>query len=50
MTPENTLKILCLGVGGCGKTTFIKQMKIIHEIPWSPVELQNFAKYSRELY
>jgi GTPase SAR1 family protein len=50
MTPENTLKILCLGVGGCGKTTFIKQMKIIHEIPWSPVELQNFAKIIRGNY
>jgi len=50
MTPENTLKILCLGVGGCGKTTFIKQMKIIHGIAWDPIELQTFAKVIRGNY
>jgi len=50
MTPENTLKLLSLGVGGCGKTTFIKQMKIIHGIPWSPIELQTFAKVIRGNY
>jgi len=50
MTPENTLKILCLGVGGCGKTTFVKQMKIIHGVGWDSVELQNFVKVIRGNY
>jgi len=44
------MKILCLGVGGCGKTTFIKQMKIIHGVPWVPSELQNFTKVIRSNY
>jgi len=39
-----------LGVGGCGKTTFVKQMKIIHGVPWDPVELSNFIKVIRGNY
>uniref|UniRef100_A0A6B2L992 Uncharacterized protein n=1 Tax=Arcella intermedia TaxID=1963864 RepID=A0A6B2L992_9EUKA len=44
------MKILCLGVGGCGKTTFVKQMKIIHGVNWDPIELQNFIKVIRGNY
>jgi len=43
-TNDNTLKILCLGVGGCGKTTFVKQLKIINRVPWKDAELQAFVK------
>jgi len=41
------MKILTLGVGGCGKTTFIKQMKIIHGIQWDTIELDNYVKIIR---
>jgi len=46
-TPQNTYKILCLGVGGCGKTTFVKQMKIIHGIKWSDAELDAYLRIIR---
>jgi len=46
-TKENTLKILCLGIGGCGKTTFVKQMKIIHGVGWNNAELVGFRKIIR---
>jgi len=46
-TPANTIKVLCLGVGGCGKTTFVKQMKIIHGIKWSEAELDAYLRIIR---
>jgi len=46
-TPANTIKVLCLGVGGCGKTTFVKQMKIIHGIKWSDAELDAYLRIIR---
>jgi len=46
-TDANTLRILCLGIGGCGKSTFIKQMKLIHSEAWDEVELQNYSKIIR---
>eukprot|EP01125_Pyxidicula_operculata_P015860 TRINITY_DN5402_c0_g1_i2.p1 TRINITY_DN5402_c0_g1~~TRINITY_DN5402_c0_g1_i2.p1 ORF type:complete len:351 (-),score=74.54 TRINITY_DN5402_c0_g1_i2:166-1218(-) len=46
-TQGNTVKLLCLGVGGCGKTTFIKMMKIIHDIPFNDIELTNYKKIVR---
>jgi len=46
-TEENTIELLCLGIGGCGKTTFIKQMKIIHNESWTDIELENFTKIIR---
>jgi len=49
-TEGNTLKVLCLGVGGCGKTTFVKQMKIIHSIPWNDVEIENYVRIIRGNY
>lgn len=46
-TPRNTLNVVCLGLGGCGKTTFVKQMKIIHDIGWQDIELQSYKKIIR---
>jgi len=44
---SNTLRILCLGVGGCGKTTFISQMKFLHKHDIDPDNLETFAKVIR---
>jgi len=44
------LKILCLGVGGCGKTTFVKQMKIIHGVGWTDQELEAYLRIIRGNY
>eukprot|EP01124_Arcella_intermedia_P019343 TRINITY_DN26656_c0_g1_i1.p1 TRINITY_DN26656_c0_g1~~TRINITY_DN26656_c0_g1_i1.p1 ORF type:complete len:347 (+),score=69.49 TRINITY_DN26656_c0_g1_i1:577-1617(+) len=49
-TASNTIKILCLGVGGCGKTTFLKQIKIIYQQKWDESELDNFKKVIRGNY
>lgn len=46
-TADNTLKVLCLGIGGCGKSTYVKQMKIIHNIEWDTIELENYVKIIR---
>jgi len=46
-TKENTRKILCLGIGGCGKTTFVKQMKIIHNVGWKDSEIVGYRKIIR---
>lgn len=46
-TEANTLKVLCLGVGGCGKTTFVKQMKIIHGVGWSDAEIDAYVRIIR---
>lgn len=39
---SRNLKILMSGAGESGKSTFVKQMKIIHEGGFSPEELQNY--------
>ncbi|KAI6657618.1 guanine nucleotide-binding protein (G protein), subunit alpha [Oopsacas minuta] len=39
---KNTKKLLLLGTGESGKTTFIKQMRILHGKPYSQAELDNF--------
>jgi len=49
-TDANTRKILCLGVGGCGKTTFVKQIKIIHGENWSAEELDAYKRIIRGNY
>jgi guanine nucleotide-binding protein subunit alpha len=49
-TLENTVKILCIGVGGCGKTTFVKALKIINNVPWKETEIQAFIKAMRANY
>jgi GTPase SAR1 family protein len=41
---KNTINLLNLGVGGCGKTTFVKQMKIMHDVSWDEVEIANYKK------
>jgi len=46
-TKANTRKVLCLGIGGCGKSTFVKQMKIIHNIGWNQTEIVGFRKIIR---
>jgi len=43
-TDRNTVNLLNLGIGGCGKTTFVKQMKIMHDISWDEVEIGNYKK------
>lgn len=44
---KNTLRVLVLGIGGCGKSTFVRQMKIIHGVTWKDVELENFRNIMR---
>jgi len=44
MTDSNTLKLLILGISGCGKTTFTKQMKIINMEGFQDFEVDNFRK------
>jgi len=39
---EKTVKILVLGAGESGKSTLVKQMKIIHGDGYSPEELKDF--------
>lgn len=41
---KNEIKLLLLGTGESGKTTFIKQMRIIHGAGYSEEELRAFAK------
>eukprot|EP01125_Pyxidicula_operculata_P014495 TRINITY_DN4829_c1_g1_i1.p1 TRINITY_DN4829_c1_g1~~TRINITY_DN4829_c1_g1_i1.p1 ORF type:complete len:405 (-),score=137.76 TRINITY_DN4829_c1_g1_i1:283-1497(-) len=45
---RNTLRLLLLGIGGCGKSTFVRQMRIIHTIGWNEVELDNFRSIIRK--
>jgi guanine nucleotide-binding protein subunit alpha len=37
-------------VGGCGKTTFVKALKIINNVPWKDAEIQGFIKAIRTNY
>ena len=39
---RNECKILLLGSGECGKSTIMKQMKIIHQNGFTPDELSKF--------
>uniref|UniRef100_A0A6B2L9C7 Uncharacterized protein n=1 Tax=Arcella intermedia TaxID=1963864 RepID=A0A6B2L9C7_9EUKA len=41
---------MCLGIGGCGKTTFVKQMKIIHGVSWDESEKERFVQLIRRNY
>lgn len=40
---ENTVKILLLGAGESGKSTIVKQMKIIHGDGYSHQQLESFT-------
>jgi len=44
------LRILCLGIGGCGKTTFVRQLKIMHRIGWDDAETDRFVQIIRRNY
>eukprot|EP00941_MAST-03F_sp_MAST-3F-sp1_P003866 g3866.t1 len=41
---EAKVKLLLLGGGQCGKSTFFKQIKVIYGKPYSKVELDNFSR------
>jgi energy-coupling factor transporter ATP-binding protein EcfA2 len=43
-TDKNTVAVLILGVSGCGKSTFVKQMKIISNSGFQDFELDNYKK------
>jgi len=44
------VRVLCLGIGGCGKTTFVRHMKIIHGIAWDDAETERFVQLIRRNY
>lgn len=41
-SPKNEFKILIMGTGESGKSTLVKQMKIIHDQGYSPQESVEF--------
>eukprot|EP00126_Sphaerothecum_destruens_P000291 Sdes_comp10342_c0_seq1m1988 len=41
---NRTVKLLLLGAGDCGKSTLVKQMKIIHGDGYTPSELASFRR------
>jgi len=41
---SQTVKVLLLGSGDSGKSTILKQMRLIHDVKWSPVEVENFRQ------
>ena len=43
-TEKNTISVLILGVSGCGKSTFAKQMKILHLNGFADFEIDNYRK------
>eukprot|EP01123_Difflugia_compressa_P007906 TRINITY_DN2232_c0_g1_i1.p1 TRINITY_DN2232_c0_g1~~TRINITY_DN2232_c0_g1_i1.p1 ORF type:complete len:343 (+),score=65.89 TRINITY_DN2232_c0_g1_i1:209-1237(+) len=48
--PTEPVRVLSLGIGGCGKTTFVRHMKIIHDIPLDDVETDRFIQTIRRNY
>ncbi|KAH8826020.1 guanine nucleotide binding protein, alpha subunit [Flagelloscypha sp. PMI_526] len=38
------VKVLLLGSGDSGKSTILKQMRIIHQLPWSEREIESYRK------
>ena len=46
---KNIIKVLLLGTGESGKSTFFKQMQILYGIDdFSSVELQTFGRYTKK--
>jgi len=41
---------LCLGIGGCGKTTFVRQLKIMHRVGFDEAETERFIQIIRRNY
>jgi len=44
MTEHNTVRLIILGLSGCGKTTFTKQMKILNMEGFQDFEIDNYRK------
>jgi len=44
MTDHNTVRLIILGISGCGKTTFTKQMKILNMEGFQDFEIDNYRK------
>ncbi|KAJ7205686.1 heterotrimeric G protein alpha subunit 4 [Mycena haematopus] len=40
----NQVKVLLLGSGDSGKSTILKQMRLIHRVPFSPAETESFRQ------
>ncbi|KAM6497742.1 guanine nucleotide-binding protein alpha-2 subunit [Amanita muscaria] len=41
---EKEVKVLLLGSGDSGKSTVLKQMRLIHKVPFSPQEIETFRQ------
>ena len=37
-------QVLLLGSGDSGKSTLIKQMRILTKVPWTPIELESYRQ------
>jgi guanine nucleotide-binding protein G(i) subunit alpha len=40
----NKIKLLLLGIGDAGKSTFMKQMKLLHKNGFTPVEIERYKR------
>jgi guanine nucleotide-binding protein subunit alpha len=40
----NDLQVLLLGSGDSGKSTILKQMRLIHKVPFSPQEIESYRQ------
>ncbi|KAJ6506852.1 guanine nucleotide binding protein, alpha subunit [Mycena sanguinolenta] len=41
---ESQVKVLLLGSGDSGKSTILKQMRLIHRVPFSPAEIESYRQ------
>ncbi|KIJ45046.1 hypothetical protein M422DRAFT_29901 [Sphaerobolus stellatus SS14] len=41
---DNQVKVLLLGSGDSGKSTVLKQMRLIHKVPFSPQEMESYRQ------
>jgi len=41
---SSQVKVLLLGSGDSGKSTILKQMRLIHRVPFSPEEIENYRQ------
>ncbi|KAF9009128.1 heterotrimeric G-protein alpha subunit, GPA2-like protein [Hymenopellis radicata] len=44
----NQVKVLLLGSGDSGKSTVLKQMRLIHRVPFSPQEIESYRQLTFE--
>jgi GTPase SAR1 family protein len=47
---DSKVKLLLLGTGDSGKSTFVKQMKVIHKDGFSTGEVMKFTKVLQKLF